>query len=341
MHQKLLSELIEQRVNLGRASAKGFRAVKCEVCHDYQERGGFKFDTGVTGYNDFNCGAKFVYEEGSGKLSKEAKRILIAFGITEQELNEVIGSSFFNKAEASKEITAESLKPVLKLFTPPISLPPDSYLLGADHHEALQEPLIEYLLNRCLDPLKLNAYFSLDPKFLNRVIIPCTRDDKIIYWQARTILDIKPRYLSPGTNKDAVLWGYDNFWLDQSKPLFITEGIFDAAPLDGVALLGSILNQPKIEVLSRCRRRKIFVVDRDQNGARLADIALKQGSEVTFAPIGTKDVNDSIQKHGRLFTIWALLQNATVPSSYVANDGVSVQSKLALDMQLALTRIGK
>jgi DNA primase len=198
----------------------------------------------------------------------------------------------------------------------------------------LQAPLIEYLINRSLDPLVLNAHFSLDPKFLNRVILPCSRDDKIIFWQARTILaDVKPRYLSPSVNKDAVLWGYDFLWGDQSKPLFITEGIFDAASINGVALLGSTLNESKLQILNRCRRRKIVVVDRDDRGSALAQLALENGWEITWPAPGAADVNTSVQKFGVLLTTWYLLKQATVPSSLVSADGISVQSKLSLAMQ--------
>ena len=343
MQQHLLSELIEQHVSLGTESATGFRAVRCLACNDHSERAGFKFDGDTVGFSCFNCGSKLRYEEGSGKLGRDAKRILEAFGISRQELDAVTGSAFFNKpVEVAKDITLESLKPQVTLFTPEVPLPAKSYPLGVDHNDELQLPLIEYILSRGLDPLKLNAHFSLDPKFLNRVIIPCMREKKIIFWQARHIQNgVKPRYLAPGTTKEAVLWGYDNLWKDPELPLFVTEGIFDAATLDGVALLGSKLNESKLEVLNRCRRRKIVVVDRDENGRALAELALEQGWEITFPPATANDVNDSLQKYGKLFTIWMLMKSTTVPTGMRAADGKNVQSQLELGMQLALAKLGK
>lgn len=341
MRERLLSDLIQDKIHLGAESATGFRVLRCQVCNDHSERGGFKFDGSDVGYSCFNCGAKFKYEEGSGKLGSNAKRILEAFGITRQEIDEVLGSSFFNKAEKPKDITLEVLKPQVTLYTPEVELPPKSFPLGADHHDELQAPLIEYMFSRGLDPLKMNAHFSLDPKFLKRVIIPCMRDGKIIYWQARHLENVKPRYLSPGTAKEAVLWGYDNLWKNYDLPLFVTEGLFDAAPLDGVALLGSKLNDSKIEVLNKCHRRKIMVIDRDENGAVLADMALALGWEITFPPEDSNDVNKSIQKHGKLFTIWTLMKNTTVPQGMKTASGVNLQSKLQLDMQLALAKLGR
>lgn len=338
MKHRLLSELIEDKISLGKESATGFRTVRCAVCNDHSERAGFKFDGEFVGYSCFNCQAKFKYEEGSGKLNRWARQALEAFGITKQELDEVAGSAFFNKIEAPKAMDLASLKEQVKLYTPEVPLPPKSYPLGAAHHDEFQAPIIEYLLSRCVDPLKLNAHFSLDKKYLNRVILPCMRDGKVIYWQARALTNEKPRYLSPGIDKAAVMWGYDNLWIDQDLPLFVTEGIFDAASVNGVALIGSVLNPSKLEVLKRCRRRKVVVVDRDRNGGLLADVALSTGWEITFPPTGSGDINSSIQENGKLFTIWTLMKNMTVPTGLKTAAGVSLQSKLKLDMELALAR---
>jgi hypothetical protein len=153
--------------------------------------------------------------------------------------------------------------------------------------------------------------------------------------------DVKPRYASPSTSKEAVLWGYDNLWKNYDQPLFVTEGIFDAACINGAALLGSKLNESKLEVFRRCRRRKIVVVDRDANGGALAELALAEGWEITFVPQGVADVNQSVQKYGRLLTIWTLLKNATVPSTLTSPNGLSVESQLKLKMQLALAKMAR
>lgn len=340
MKQQTLQELIERKVVLGKQSAKGFRALRCQVCHDHSERAGFRFDGMEIQYNCFNCGSKFHFTEGDTSVSKNARRILECYGITREELNEVTGSSFLLKKAETKVITLTSMKPQISLYTPEVKLPPNSHPLGSDFCDELQAPIIEYLLNRSIDPLRINAHFSTDPKFLNRVIIPCMREGKVIFWQARTILPgVKPRYMSPSVVKDAVLWGYDNIFKNYDQPLFITEGIFDAEPLDGIALLGSKLNEAKLEILNRSRRRKIVVVDRDDNGSALAEMALAHGWEITFTAIGAGDVNKSVQTRGRLLTIWDLLKNATVPRALKTADGVAVQSKLELGMQMALAKM--
>jgi hypothetical protein len=340
MKQKFLRDLIEQHVPLGREASNGFRGCRCLVCNDHVERAGFKIQSDKVSYHCFNCHQNWDYEECSTSMPPWVRKTLEAFGISGTEISELVGSAFFVKSTEPKVITLEAMKPVVNLFTPEIPLPPKSYPIGSDVKPELQLPLAEYIVQRGLDPVVLNAHFSLDPKFLNRVILPCMRDGKVIYWQARAVGEAKPRYLSPGTNKDAVMWGYDKLRGDFDLPLFIVEGIFDAASIDGIALLGSQLNASKLEVLNKSRRRKVAVIDRDDNGGHLGQVALENGWEVTFPPDGC-DANKSIQKHGKLFTLWTLMKNATQPRTLKTASGVALQSQLELQMQLSLAKMGR
>jgi hypothetical protein len=335
-----LSELIQSRIHLGTPNPNGWYPVIDPVCNDHSPRAAFKFDAGFTGWHCFNCGSKAKYEEGSGKLSRGFRRVLEAFGISNSEISELLGSTFFNKPDIPKDITIETLKPAVNLYTPEIPLPPNTFPIGADTHPEFQIPLAEYIMNRGLDAIEINAHFSLDPKYFNRVILPCYRDNKIIYWQARTITDKKPRYLSPGTNKDSVLWGYDKLHENYNLPLFIVEGIFDAASIDGIALIGSQLNEAKLQILNNCRRQKVVVVDRDDNGGRLGQLALEHGWQITFPPDGC-DANKSLQKYGKLFTIRTLMKNMTTSSRLRTASGIPLQSELQLKMQLSLSKLNK
>ncbi len=118
-------------------------------CHDHSERGGFKFDGIYTGFHCFNCGASFKYEEGTGKLSKSAKDILEAFGITREVLRELTSSIFLKPPEES-EISLDNVTKV-KLHTPEIAFPDRTRILLSEGHEELQEPILEYLISRKID----------------------------------------------------------------------------------------------------------------------------------------------------------------------------------------------
>jgi len=329
IEQRTLADIIQAKVPLGSRNPRGFYDVRCAVCHDHKDRGGFKFDDDFTGFSCYNCGAKFKYEEGSGKLSKNARDVLAAFGITKDDLTG-IRSALFVPTKEEISISLAELKKV-KLVTPEVPLPEKALPLGSPTHDELQAPIIEYLLSRRIDPLTVQAHFSLDKRYLRRAIIPFYRDGKVIYWQARAIDDdAKPRYLNSPAARDAVLYGYDELYRWEPTPLFVTEGIFDAIPLRGICLLGSSFNEAKLEVLKRCRRRLIFVVDRDRTGEGLGKAALENGWDLTFVDQRVPDVNRSIVRFGLPFTIYTLFKNCTK---------VAERPELALNLQLLQARL--
>jgi hypothetical protein len=223
----------------------------------------------------------------------------------------------------------------VSLDTPICALPEHCLPLGAAQHEELQLPLVEYLLSRRIDPLFTRACFSTVPEFSRRVIIPFYRGGKVIFWQARHIdSGVKPRYLSAPVAKNAVLYGYDQLLRHSQLPLFVTEGIFDAIPLDGAALLGSSPTTAQLEVLRQSKRRLVFVIDRDNNGQGLALVAQANNWEITFVDPKVADVNDSLQRFGRIYTVWSLLNNITRPKA-------NSLDQLAMNMQLLEGRLRK
>lgn len=328
----LLWDLIQERVHLT-SSTNGWMSARCSVCNDHSDRCGFIHDQSHTGFKCFNCGSKFKYEENTGKFSRETRNILADFGISRIDLEKISSSLFFNHTKKSdKEVTLESLSKI-NLHTPEVSFPDRTMKLGIDGYDSFQEPIIEYLLNRNMDPL--NFYFSLDPKLLRRAIIPFWRAGKLIYWQSRSIdQNVKPRYKNCTAGIGAVIFGYDRLFTYSDAPLFVTEGAFDAEPIQGVCILGSSLNQAKKEILHKTRRRIIFVIDRDSNGGALGNDVIEQGWELTFVDPRAKDVNDSIQKFGKLFTVFSLINNAS-------NKISKIESKMVLDLGLLQAKMRK
>lgn len=310
---KTLEELIRTKVALGRESNTGFHVVKCRVCNDYKIRAGFKFSNGEVGTSCFNCGANAVFVEGSNTISKKFREILHAYDISDAEINEVLGRSFFSSQNKEPEvITLESIRK-LSCKTPEVELPPNSYLLESPEVSRLtQNSVYKYLYDRNLHHSQRPFYYSTDERFANRLIIPFYRNNKLIYWQARAIDDTEPRYLNCETPKDAVIYGYDELTRWSQLPLFVTEGVFDAIPIDGISIIGSRLNECKLELLSKSNRELIFVIDPDKNGKSLGFTALENGWKITFTTENSIDVSKSIQLYGKLFTIATLMKN--IPS---------------------------
>lgn len=331
--QSTLAEIIQSKLALGAPNPRGFVDVRCPICNDSKPRGGFKFDDVSTGYSCYNCNSKFKYEEGTGRFSKNARQILEAFGITREDLVP-IRSALFSVPKEETEIKLEELQKV-KLVTPTVALPEKSHPIGAEHHEEIQLPIAEYLVERGIDPLKINAHFSLDPRYLGHAIIPYMRDGKIIYWQARNIdRTAKRRYLNSPTARDAVMYGYDNIYNWAPEPLFVTEGVFDAIVLDGVGILGSSLNAAKLEILKKCRRRLIFVIDRDKTGGTLGHQVIENGWQISFVDKRASDANDSVVRFGLPYTIYSLLKNVTVTTNNYAPSTI-------LDLGVLEGRLGR
>ena len=325
---KTMQELIENSLILGNETGSGFRPIKCSCCNDHSPRAGFKFEDGAVVFKCFNCKRIFVYVEGDATISNNAKSILVAFGINRSSVEELVAGNFFDNGG---EITLHHVKHAkeINLNLEPISLPKGSIPLGNDSHVEYQKPIIEYLESRLIDYKKINAHFNLSEKFINRFIIPCKTNNKVIHWQARTIIpDCKPRYLTAFDNKAKALWGMDNIW-KYSGPLFITEGFSDAYFVNGVALLGSDLTEEKFQILSNNRRRKVVVVDYDKNGKILANTALQHNWEITFPPKNL-DINKSVIQNGRLFTFKNLIDNITSPNK---SDILSMDVNLSMGMK--------
>lgn len=309
----MLEDLIRQRVHFTRVAHTGFHHCVCDVCHDHTDRGGFKFQGGEVGYNCFNCGAGGRYVENSGEITRKFRKILNIFGISDEDIDKEIGKAFFNKNTESETISLADVSQRKEkknyLITPEVELPKGVMLLGStDKGIQIQEKIVEYLLSRKIDPSVYTFYFSLDPKHLNFVIIPFYRNGKIIYWQGRNFTNgssKKDRWDNCTESKENIIFNFDELFRG-SGPLFVSEGIFDALPLNGLALIGSKINEAKIEILKKTRRELIFVIDKDKNGRMVAEKALENGWKITFAPQFTDDVNKSIITYGKCWTVYQL-----------------------------------
>ena len=309
----MLEDLIRQRVHFTRVAHTGFHHCVCDVCHDHTDRGGFKFQGGEVGYNCFNCGAAGRYVENSGEITRKFRKILNIFGISDEDIDKEIGKAFFTKNTESETISLADVSQKKEkknyLITPEVELPKGVMLLGStDKGIQVQERIVEYLLSRKIDPSTYPFYFTLDPKRLNFVIIPFYRNGKIIYWQGRNYTNgssKKDRWDNCTEPKENIIFNFDELFRG-SGPLFVSEGIFDALPLNGIALIGSKINEAKIEILKKSRRELIFVIDKDKNGRMVAEKALENGWKITFAPQFTDDVNKSIITYGKCWTIYQL-----------------------------------
>lgn len=290
-------------------SNTGWSVGKCPQCSDYKERAGFKFDGNSIIYNCWNCSTTAGYEEQSGKMTKTFKSILEAMQLDMDEVSKILGSArLIIQPQTISTINLASLLEV-DTSTPEINLPKKTYPLGHPEFIQFQEKIINYLLSRNIDPIKFNFFFSFEEKLIDRVIIPFYRNEVLIYWQARLLPDaLGKRYENPPIKREAVIFNIDKLYTFNEEPLFVTEGVFDAMLIDGIAILGSSLNDAKKELLRNSRRRLIFIIDKDKNGKSLAYEVLQEGWEITFTPNGASDLSDSITKYGKLWSFHEIMK---------------------------------
>lgn len=308
--QQKLEDLIREKLPLGSTDSRGFYSHKCQVCNDYKVRAGFKFENNTVGFNCFNCSTTGRYEEFSGRISRKMRNILHAYGCEDSEISQVVNSAFFKKEEEPKKLTLASLVKV-NTNTPPVKMPPNSFKLGSTEESIeMQARIVQYLEKRKVDFDQYTFWFSTEPRFKDRVIIPFYRNGQRIYWQARSIdPNEKKRYDNAIVSRDAVMFNMDELHRHTPVPLFVSEGIFDAMMFNGIATLGSKLTEAKIELLAQTKRRLVFVIDKDKNGRSLAESVLEAGWEITFAPDGADDLNTSVQRFGRAWTAQQLMKN--------------------------------
>jgi hypothetical protein len=181
-----------------------------------------------------------------------------------------------------------------------------------DSNNPLHKVYVEYLQGRKIDS---NSYpFLITPnetgRMANRVIVPYTYNNKIVGHTSRFLDNKIPKYINEQQP------GYV-FNIDIQKPewqvCIVTEGIFDALSIDGVALMHNDISSDQALLLSTLNKKLILVPDRDSTGLALCDKALELGYSVSLPnwDDDVKDVNDAVIKYGKLPTLLSILQCAT------------------------------
>lgn len=325
MDSVTIEELIRRYVQLPlQPNNGGWYPILCKVCNDHGRKGpraAFKFDDGMAAYHCFNCGAKSAYGVDFDRVPKEMQEILDAFGVPEDEVATLRLTALQKRDGGS----GEQVKVVQHKSINPKEIPlPDHFyrLSDATDDDKWAEIARYYLEDRNIEPSDYPFFLSTGvpgkydgppaakaafvkqaQKWKGRIIIPIYKDEKLIFYQGRDMTDrALKKYESPSVPKDRVLYGFDQLFTNDSAPLYVVEGFFDAFHINGVAILGNELSEAQIAWLNRSRRDKVYVPDKYGNGAKNAEVALSQGWKVSFPDMGDcKDISEGIGKYGRIF----------------------------------------
>ncbi len=292
---------------------KGWLSGNAVCCHhngnsaDTRGRGGLMITPDGVTWHCFNCGFKCSWHEGK-KLSEKYKKFLRWLDVPD----DVIMKCAFEALRSSENIHSDEIPTILLPVFLERELPPGSRLLS----ELITDPtsvddnllnVLEYMSTRKLFVDDFPWYYSPEPGFRNRLIIPFFYRDKIVGYSARLLKEGTPKYISD--KQINYVFNLDNQSSHKRKFVFVTEGQIDAILIDGVALMGSEIQNGQQMLINRLQKQVVLVPDRDKASIKLVEQAMELGWSVSFPDWDDpdiNDINDAVKKYGRLATLYSI-----------------------------------
>ena len=239
---------------------------RCPVCGDSQKNLKKK-RLRISPYNDtFMC---YCWNGGCEvKGINFYKFYSLVTGLSYNEAKKLIDNNSYNSSLIKKRLhTKKSLKEKSQKisFKKEFDLDFDKECLTITDkpinriQERLQNHLKSFIKERFLNDYQL--YIAYQGKYKSRVILPIILDNKIVYYQGRTITNAEPKYLNPDIEKEGIISNSDKFSKD--KFIVITEGIIDSWMVEsnqGTTFLGSHVNDEFLEKLFYLTDKGIIIV---------------------------------------------------------------------------------
>lgn len=298
-----------------KSSPSGWTSFNAPCCHhrghklDNRKRGGLRFDQGIV-YNCFNCKYTASWLPGR-QLTEKFKSLCRWMGASDDTINAMIFEAL--KTEAPEYV--HSVEAVKVTFTekelPKDSMPINKWVVSPDLESvALQlEPVIAYLISRGFDPMDKNFYWTPEPGYSDRVILPYWYEGKIVGNTARKIKPGKPKYVSD--QHPHFVYNIDE-QKEGNKYVFVVEGQFDARSVDGVGLLTNDVAEQQARIINSLGCEVIVIPDQDKAGLMLIDKAIENGWSVAFPTWedDIKDAADAVLRYGKLFVVVDAIKTA-------------------------------
>lgn len=297
-----------------KATQSGWISFNAVCCHhngdsvDKRGRGGIMITEGVS-YHCFNCNFKASWQPGR-QLSAKFKKLLNWLNVPTDLINKCVFDALRQKEDPAHNVTINVL-PTFIDKAMPMGAKPISEWLKDPPEEII--PAIEYIYNRGFTVDDFPWYWTDEDGFQNRLIIPFFYENRCVGWTARLLRDGKIKYISEQQP------GYV-FNLDRQRPapwdddrrkfVIVTEGPIDAIGIDGCAVMSNEVGPQQIALLKQLGKEVIIVPDRDEPGLKLVNQAIENGWSVSMPDWeeGIKDVNDSVRKYGKLYTLLSIIE---------------------------------
>lgn len=317
LHDEMLA-LVSRK----KSTPNGWVSFNAVCCHhngenqDKKRRGGLKrTDDGGTTYHCFNCGFKASWRPGRN-LGKRMRDLLGWMGASDDQINRLAFDCL--KTERAQE------KSEVVLDFVPRNMPANAVRITEKlvQTEAAVLPVVEYIYARGMTLEDEDFYWSTQPGFQDRLIIPLTVDRKLMGYIARKITDGKPKYLTE--HPAHIVYGLDRQPWDR-KFVLVFEGSIDAILLGGVAVLTNEISDAQAAQINNLGREVIVVPDRDRAGETMIKHAIDLGWSVAF-PNWDKDIKDAadaVSRYGRLATMVSIMKS-------VENNPLKIQLRMKI-----------
>ena len=285
----------------------GWNTMDCPMCTDKRKRGGLITTGAKISYNCFNCGFTTGWEPNP-TLGKKYKDLAIKLGANNQDIHKVTIELMKYSEELETESASDYVYNLQKFNTEQI---PETAMAVDDLPD--EHAVKEYAKQRGLLGLYPLLYFN-ESLYKQRLVVPFTYNNEIVGWTARHInppTKQTPKYLhkmQPG-----YVFNIDRFADSKRKIVIVTEGVFDAILIDGLAIQGNSVGAEQAHLIEKLGKRVILCPDRDSAGKELILQAAELGWEVSFPPwhVDCKDAADAVQRYGRLATVSSIIKHAT------------------------------
>jgi len=271
---------------------------------DRRGRGGIKVTDDSWSYSCFNCNYTASFILGRA-VSFKARRLLGWMGVPDNEIEHLTLESLRHRSIHGlindRQQTSNTLPGIAFEER---ELPAFSELLTQE----LSPERWQYVRARGV-PEHFPVMTIAEPGYKRpNVIVPFTYNNQIVGHTTRYLDDRKPKYVSD------VQPGYV-FGIDQQQAhwqyVIVTEGIFDAISINGVAVMHSEISDAQAKLIRSLGQQVIVVPDQDLSGVSLIDRAVELGWSVSIPEwLNCKDVNDAVQQYGKLATMLSIIENA-------------------------------
>lgn len=272
---------------------------------DTRSRGGLKIDGHNWVMHCFNCGYSCSFNLGK-TIKPKTRSFLIWCGVDSEQVQKWSLESLQHKDLLDSLIPERSS---IFIRFKQKELPKGELLdINNDKHKFY----VDYLIKRKVDLSSYKFYVNPDGKGREKygIIVPYSFRNKIVGSTIRFLDNRIPKFLND--QQPGYIFNFDK-QKDDWQVCIVTEGIFDAISIDGVALMHDDISNEQANVLAQLNRTIIVVPDFDKTGLKLTDRALELGYKVSLPKWepGIKDVNDAVVKYGKLATLLSIIESAS------------------------------